>query len=131
MSLSGEFDLQTPRDREGTFEPHIVGKRQIIITEGLEEKVIALNGMGNSLRDISSHIQEIYGMELSATQLSEITDKVIPPEEFFFSSHTTDPSPLLLRFTPHNCTKQNSSSTHERQLLFLLTSVRAGTALFE
>ena len=77
-SLSGEFDLQTPRDRSGTFEPHVVGKRQVIITEGLEEKVIALYGMGNSLRDISSHIQEIYGMELSATQLSEITDKVIP-----------------------------------------------------
>ena len=77
-SLSGEFDLQTPRDRAGSFEPQVVGKRQVIITEGLEEKVIALYGMGNSLRDISSHIQEIYGMELSATQLSEITDKVIP-----------------------------------------------------
>ncbi len=77
-SLSGEFDLQTPRDRAGSFEPQVVGKRQVIITEGLEEKVIALYGMGNSLRDISSHIREIYGMELSATQLSEITDKVIP-----------------------------------------------------
>lgn len=77
-SLSGEFDLQTPRDRAGTFEPQVVGKRQVIITEGLEEKVIALYGMGSSLRDISGHIQEIYGMELSATQLSEITDKVIP-----------------------------------------------------
>lgn len=77
-SLSGNFDLQTPRDRMGSFEPKVVGKRQVIITEGLEEKVIALYGMGNSLRDISGHIQEIYGMELSATQLSEITDKVIP-----------------------------------------------------
>lgn len=77
-SLSGDFDLQTPRDRSGSFEPQVVGKRQVIITEGLEEKVIALYGMGNSLRDISGHIQEIYGMELSATQLSEITDKVIP-----------------------------------------------------
>jgi putative transposase len=72
-SLSGEFDLQTPRDREGTFEPKIVPKRQVIITEGLEQKVIALYAMGNSLRDIASHIKEIYGMVLSATQLSEIT----------------------------------------------------------
>lgn len=77
-SLSGEFDLQTPRDREGNFDPKIVAKRQVIITEGLEQKVIALYAMGNSFRDISSHIKEIYGMELSATQLSEITDKVIP-----------------------------------------------------
>lgn len=77
-SLSGEFELQTPRDREGSFEPSVVGKRQVIITEGLEEKVIALYAMGNSLRDISHHIQELYGMALSATQLSEITDKVVP-----------------------------------------------------
>lgn len=77
-SLSGEFELETPRDRTGSFEPKVVPKRQVIITEGLEEKVIALYAMGNSLRDISKHIQELYGMELSATQLSEITDKVIP-----------------------------------------------------
>lgn len=77
-SLSGEFELRTPRDREGSFEPKAVGKRQVIITEGLEEKVIALYAMGNSLRDISRHIQELYGMEPSATQLSEITDKVVP-----------------------------------------------------
>ncbi|TXK18366.1 IS256 family transposase [Pontibacter qinzhouensis] len=77
-SLSGEFELQTPRDREGSFEPQVVGKRQVIITEGLEEKVIALYAMGNSFRDISRHIQELYGMALSATQLSEITDKVVP-----------------------------------------------------
>lgn len=77
-SLSGEFELETPRDRTGSFGPKVVPKRQVIITEGLEEKVIALYAMGNSLRDISKHIQELYGMELSATQLSEITDKVIP-----------------------------------------------------
>ena len=77
-SLSGEFELQTPRDREGSFEPQVVGKRQVIISEGLEEKVIALYAMGNSFRDISRHIQELYGMALSATQLSEITDKVMP-----------------------------------------------------
>jgi len=77
-SLSGAFELLTPRDRQGTFEPAVVAKRQVIITEGLEEKVTALYSMGNSLREIAGHIEELYGMELSATQLSEITDKVIP-----------------------------------------------------
>jgi transposase-like protein len=77
-SLSGEFDLETSRDRAGTFEPMILPKRQIIITEELEDKVIGLYGRGVSTRDISDHIKEMYQMDISATQLSSITDKVIP-----------------------------------------------------
>jgi hypothetical protein len=59
-SLSGEFDLETSRDRTGTFEPVILPKRQIIITEELEDKVIALYGRGVSTRDISDYIKEMY-----------------------------------------------------------------------
>jgi putative transposase len=77
-SLSGEFDLETSRDRTGTFEPMILPKRQVIITEELEDKVIGLYGRGVSTRDISDHIKEMYQMDISATQLSAITDKVIP-----------------------------------------------------
>jgi putative transposase len=77
-SLSGEFDLETSRDRAGTFESMILPKRQIIITEELEDKVIGLYGRGVSTRDISDHIKEMYQMDISATQLSSITDKVIP-----------------------------------------------------
>jgi putative transposase len=77
-SLSGEFNLETSRDRTGTFEPLILPKRQIIITEELEDKVIALYGRGVSTRDISEYIKEMYQMDISATQLSSITDKVIP-----------------------------------------------------
>lgn len=77
-SLSGEFDLQSNRDRSGSFEPVVLPKRQVIITEELEDKVIGLYGLGLSTRDISRHIMEIYQMEVSATTLSAITDKVIP-----------------------------------------------------
>lgn len=77
-SAAGSFPLTTPRDREGSFEPQLVAKRQVVITEQLEEKVISLYGMGLSMRDISAHIQELYGFELSAQTLSNITDKVIP-----------------------------------------------------
>jgi len=77
-SLSGEFELENSRDRSGTFEPMILPKRQVIITEELEAKVIGLYGLGMSTRDISSHIKELYQMDISATQLSTITDKVIP-----------------------------------------------------
>jgi transposase-like protein len=77
-SLSGEFELEGSRDRAGTFEPMILPKRQVIITDELEGKVIALYGRGVSTRDITEYIKEMYQMEISATQLSSITDKVIP-----------------------------------------------------
>ena len=77
-SLSGEFDLESFRDRLGNFEQVILPKRQVIITEELEDKVIDLYGRGVSTRDISDHIKEMYQMEISASQLSAITDKVIP-----------------------------------------------------
>jgi transposase-like protein len=77
-TAAGAIDLTTPRDRQGSFEPQIVPKRQVVITEQLEEKIISLYGMGMSMRDISAHIQEMYHMELSAQTLSAITDKVIP-----------------------------------------------------
>lgn len=77
-SLAGEFDLESGRDRLGTFEPMILPKRQVIINDALEEKIITLYGMGVSTRDISSYIKEMYLMDVSAAQLSAITDKVIP-----------------------------------------------------
>ena len=77
-SLSGEFDLESSRDRSGSFEPLVVPKRQVIITEELEEKVIGLYGLGMSTRDITSHIKEMCQMDISASTLSAITDKVIP-----------------------------------------------------
>lgn len=77
-SSTGEFILETPRDRVGSFEPQIVNKRQIIITEELEEKVIRLYSLGVSTRDICKHIEDLYGFEISPTTLSNITDRVIP-----------------------------------------------------
>lgn len=75
---SGAFELETSRDRNGTFEPQILPKRQLIITDQLEENVITLYAKGCSARDIASYIMEMYGMDISATEISRITDKVIP-----------------------------------------------------
>ena len=74
----GSFELETPRDRESTFEPEIVRKRETILADNLEKKIIGMYGLGTSLRDISGHIEEMYGTEISATTLSTITDRVIP-----------------------------------------------------
>jgi transposase-like protein len=77
-SSLGEFELDTPRDRQSNFEPDIVKKRETILAESLESKILGLYGLGMSLRDICGHIKEMYDMDISATTLSAITDKVIP-----------------------------------------------------
>lgn len=77
-SSLGSFELETPRDRESSFEPDIVKKRETILADNLEGKIIGLYGLGTSLRDISSHIKEMYDTEISAATLSSITDRIIP-----------------------------------------------------
>jgi putative transposase len=77
-SADGSFELETPRDRGSSFEPEIVRKRETILADNLEHKIIGLYGLGMSLRDISDHIKEMYDTEISATTLSAITDRVIP-----------------------------------------------------
>lgn len=77
-SSDGSFELETPRDREGTFEPEIVKKRETILADNLANKIIGLYGLGMSLRDISNHIKEMYDTEISAATLSAITDRIIP-----------------------------------------------------
>lgn len=74
----GEIEISTSRDRNGTFTPEIIKKRQRIIGDSLESKIIGLYGLGMSYRDISKHIEEMYDMEISANTLSEITDRIIP-----------------------------------------------------
>ncbi|CAM4414890.1 Transposase, Mutator family [Pedobacter westerhofensis] len=75
---SGEFELESTRDRNGTFEPKIVAKRQLIITNELEENVIAMYARGMSTRNICDYVKEMYAMEISATEISNITDRIIP-----------------------------------------------------
>lgn len=75
---TGSFELNTPRDRAGTFEPQIVKKHQTHLTDELERKIIGLFALGNSYQDIRSHIAELYGIELSNGTLSAVTDKLLP-----------------------------------------------------
>lgn len=74
----GTFDIETPADRQSSFEPELVKKRQTILADNLSEKIIGLYGLGMSLRDISGHIKEMYDTDISHTILSQITDRIIP-----------------------------------------------------
>jgi len=75
-SSDGEFELATPRDREGSFEPQIVKKHQTTISDEIEEKVLSMYALGMSYTDISKHIEEIYRISLSTATISNITDKI-------------------------------------------------------
>lgn len=72
----GPIAISPSRDRSGTFEPELVGKRDRQLGMGLDHKILNLYGMGMSYEDIRSHLKELYGVELSAGQLSSITDRV-------------------------------------------------------
>lgn len=73
----GEFDFETPRDRNNDFEPIIVPKNKRDVS-GIEDKIISLYGRGLSTREINDQIQDLYGIEVSATMVSNITDQVLP-----------------------------------------------------
>ena len=75
-STMGEIPISAPRDRDGSFDPILVPKRKTDIS-GIEQKVLAMYGKGMSQRDIADIIEDIYGFQLSAQQISIITDSVI------------------------------------------------------
>lgn len=74
----GEIELVTSRDRNGSFEPEIIKKRETILADSLQDRIIGMYGIGMSLRDISSHIKEMYDMDISHDTLSAITERIMP-----------------------------------------------------
>src|ERR1700704_45418 len=71
----GEMPLETPRDRSGSFEPKMIAKGQTRFT-GFDDKIISMYARGMSTREIQGHLEEIYGIEVSPTLISNVTDAV-------------------------------------------------------
>src|SRR3954454_19878528 len=72
----GRVEVKTPRDREGSFEPQLVGKRQTRLA-GLDDKVLGLYAGGMTVRDISAHLAELYGLDVGRDTISRVTDAVL------------------------------------------------------
>jgi len=72
----GELPLETPRDRNGTFEPKIVAKGQTRFT-GFDDKIVSMYARGMSTREITGHLEEIYGVEVSPALISHVTEGVM------------------------------------------------------
>jgi putative transposase len=77
-TTTGSFELETPRDRSGSFEPEIVKKRQTVLNESLDNKILSLYAFGLSYEGITDHLKEMYGLEVSTAKISQITDKLLP-----------------------------------------------------
>ena len=74
----GDVEVSVPRDRKGEFEPQILKKNQTSITQDVEEKILSMYAKGMTTGYIETHVREIYGIEVSDTTVSRITDKILP-----------------------------------------------------
>lgn len=80
QSSYGEFEVSVPQDRESSFEPRVVHKRQKDISQ-IDSKIIGMYARGLSTRQISDQIEEIYGFDVSEGFVSDVTDKILPEIE--------------------------------------------------
>ena len=80
-TLYGPIDITTPRDRNGSFEPEILPKRQTTLGDGLDHKIIGLYALGMSYTDICDHLSQMYQLTLSPATITSITDKILPEIE--------------------------------------------------
>lgn len=76
-SSMGPIELDIPRDRNGEFEPQIVKKHQTDIST-IEDQVLSMYAKGMTTRDISKHLQDVYGVDASAEMISHMTDRILP-----------------------------------------------------
>lgn len=74
----GKVDISVPRDRKGAYEPQLLKKNQTSISQDIEEKILSMYAKGMTTGDIETHIRDIYGVEVSDTTVSRITDKILP-----------------------------------------------------
>ena len=74
----GDVEVSVPRDRKGEFEPQVLKKNQTSISQDIEEKILSMYAKGMTTGDIEAHIQDIYGISVSDSTVSRITDKILP-----------------------------------------------------
>ena len=112
------MEIEVPRDRDGSFEPQLIKKRQKNVS-GIEDKVLSMYARGMSQRDISSTIEEIYGFQVSHEMISQITDAIIPDIEKW----RTRPLQACYAFVFVDClyvTIRNEYSSEEKAVYVIL-----------
>lgn len=77
-SSYGDIELSVPRDRKGEYDPQLVKKHQTSISGDIEEKILSMYAKGMSTSDIEAHIRDMYGLSVSDSTVSRVTDKILP-----------------------------------------------------
>ena len=103
----GEIDLNIPRDRNNEYEPQIIPKYQREIT-GIEGQIIALYAKGMSNRDIEDHLKGLYGIDVSPTMISKITDKILPEIREWQTRQLEDTYPIVFMDAIHYSVRQDA-----------------------
>ena len=122
----GQVDIETPRDRDGSFSPEIVQKRQTILAEGLSDKIISLYATGQSMADIQAFLEENYGTEISKETISNITEKVWPEIKSWRSRSLDDVYPVVWMDAIHYKVRDEKGATVSRAIYNVLALDRDG-----
>ena len=102
----GETEIEVPQDRDGSFEPKVVQKRQKDIS-GIEQKIISLYAKGMTTRQISETIEDIYGFEVSDGMVSDITDRLLPQIEEWQNRPLDEVYPVVFIDAVHLSVRDN------------------------
>ena len=103
----GTISIDTPRDRTSSFEPELIKKRETIMADNLEQKILGMYGLGMSFRDISKHIKDMYDTDISHSTLSAITDRIIPQVKEWQSRPLDDLYPIVWLDAMHYKVKED------------------------
>ena len=106
-SPAGSFELNTPRDRAGTFEPQLIKKNQTHLTDDLERKILALYAHGNSYQSIREHLKDYYDIDFSNGTLNAVTDKLLPELESWRERDLDPVYPIVWLDAIHYKIKEN------------------------
>lgn len=106
-TAAGSFELDTPRDRAGTFEPQLIKKNQTHLTDDLERKILALYAHGNSYQSIREHLKDYYDIDFSNGTLNAVTDKLLPELESWRERDLDPVYPIVWLDAIHYKIKEN------------------------
>lgn len=107
QSNLGAMEIQVPQDRESTYEPKIVKKRQKDISE-IDCKIISMYAKGMTTRQISETIEDIYGFEVSESLVSDVTDKILPQIEEWQNRPVSEVYPIVFIDSIHYHVRENN-----------------------
>src|SRR5262244_943527 len=120
----GELELETPRDRKATFDPKIVAKGQTRWT-GFDDKIISMYARGMTTREIQGHLEELYGIEVSPTLISNVTDAVIEEVKAWQSRPLEELYPIV--YLDGLMVKVRDEGHIQNKAIYVVLGVNGGT----